>query len=732
MKKFIYPAKLYLAAFLALLLGLYTLLNTNLYQQADKIRQNALHLNSELAQSELIQAINNALLNVNDALNRIIEAPPLTAPMTDQNAHTWYQDLNREARTKRYLGQLALYDLEGKRLSRSTASQPDRLPNTVPKVHQYFLFHQNQLHLIIIKPIFLNTTGALSGYIGQSIAFLPLLKQFSHFMHIDAQSLQVAQAIQPGQISLSNITHAISFDAYQNPMNDYLWELIQDFLYEVIFFSLIMVLFFGFFFSRFTLFPLKALTHYLEKLQQQPNKILPPIQSTFHFSEFENLKQAIYSYHKQLVSAHIEIDEQHQIAYEQARQDPLSHVFNRRAFDEAWDYLLFNYHLNPKNVAFILFDCDFFKAINDTYGHEVGDDVIRISASTFKRALPLEFNIYRIGGDEFASLIEGKTQQEVIQIAQQCYRAISEYDFKHLGIQEKVSYSIGLCFITPEQVEELPFMHKYADIALYQAKKTLNNKVQIYQLDQHQPEQVLVSNQRITRIVDALLNGTRIEMHKQTIYTTNQTPVYFESLIRIKEDEGLIYPDEIFKVVGHRRLETELDKRVIECLTQHLKDGSLESGMGLSINLSAQTLLQENLVELLAPIQPFLAQHPVVIEILEDTLIHNLTEVTDTLNILREQGFKVALDDFGSGYSSIRYLAQMPVDIVKFDISLTQSLIREDKTSIIVHQTAAMIRAAGYKLVMEGIETEAMLNAALAAGATHLQGYYFGKPEPFK
>jgi EAL domain-containing protein (putative c-di-GMP-specific phosphodiesterase class I) len=119
-----------------------------------------------------------------------------------------------------------------------------------------------------------------------------------------------------------------------------------------------------------------------------------------------------------------------------------------------------------------------------------------------------------------------------------------------------------------------------------------------------------------------------------------------------------------------------------------------------------------------------------VIEITENVLINHFNQVSYALNKLRRQGFLIALDDFGSGYSSIRYLANMPVDIIKFDISLTHALEAEDKTRHIIESTAKMIRQAEYQLVMEGIETEQQKEKAKQAGATAVQGYLIGRPAP--
>lgn len=154
----------------------------------------------------------------------------------------------------------------------------------------------------------------------------------------------------------------------------------------------------------------------------------------------------------------------------------------------------------------------------------------------------------------------------------------------------------------------------------------------------------------------------------------------------------------------------------------------LPRGVGVGINVSAHLLMLPGLLEHLVPLIPLAAEHPIIIEVTETDLITQLQAVSDNLAGLRERGILVALDDFGSGYSSIRYLARMPVDIVKFDIEMIHDLEADASRRSIVRNAARMVLEAGFDLVAEGIETEAQRELATAMGATHLQGYLFGRP----
>jgi EAL domain-containing protein (putative c-di-GMP-specific phosphodiesterase class I) len=158
-----------------------------------------------------------------------------------------------------------------------------------------------------------------------------------------------------------------------------------------------------------------------------------------------------------------------------------------------------------------------------------------------------------------------------------------------------------------------------------------------------------------------------------------------------------------------------------------LRSGRVQAGTGVSINLSGPSLVHERVCSWLDDFKPLLKDYRVMIEVTETALITQIGLANDNLGRLRELGFEIALDDFGSGYSSVRYLASMPVDTVKFDISLVQGLQNETQRVMVTH-LAKMILDAGHQLVAEGIEDLATLEAARVAGFRRGQGYLFGRP----
>ena len=169
------------------------------------------------------------------------------------------------------------------------------------------------------------------------------------------------------------------------------------------------------------------------------------------------------------------------------------------------------------------------------------------------------------------------------------------------------------------------------------------------------------------------------------------------------------------------------------CIQQALRKGEdlnqqyFQQGGGISINLSAESVAHQDVIEWLIPLSDFTQSYNIVVEVTETSLITQLNAAVGNLTMLRKLGFKVALDDFGSGYSSLRYLTSMPVDIIKFDISLIQGMM-DERLGKLVNEMASMLTGLGYGLVAEGIETEELLKKVTKAGFNFSQGYLFGAP----
>ena len=221
-----------------------------------------------------------------------------------------------------------------------------------------------------------------------------------------------------------------------------------------------------------------------------------------------------------------------------------------------------------------------------------------------------------------------------------------------------------------------------------------------------------------------------IEMHYQPIINLSTGKVeYYEALLRIRDGDNLIMPSTIFPIIEQRRFESELDIIVLDRVAKDIEMGKIAAGKGVSFNVSGPGVLDPLVIEKINTLAVYLKQYTLIIEVTETALITQLHQASSILNELRQKGFRIALDDFGSGYSSLSYLSNMPVDTVKFDVSLIRQLFEGNRQSIIIENLASMVIKAGYDLVAEGVETEEILERIVELGFTRGQGFLFGRAE---
>ena len=290
-----------------------------------------------------------------------------------------------------------------------------------------------------------------------------------------------------------------------------------------------------------------------------------------------------------------------------------------------------------------------------------------------------------------------------------------------------MTISIGIANAEGTDLNQLKALPRHADLAMYYAKKS-SLKIQTYTQQMGEDSSIL-SSHIVNAVLAAVKDNERILPHYQEIRRCNTNTVsFYEALVRIKDVDGLIYPGDIFPVINRHALDAEFDHCIIAAIQRDLEADIIPHGTGVSINLSAAALIESALDQHIVGLLPYLHSHTIVMEVTETSLISHLSQATDNLKELQRLGFIIALDDFGSGYSSIRYLANMPVDIVKFDIAMIQTMHESTRNRKIVEHIAKMIRDAGYQLIAEGIEDQKTLDLVIEMGATHVQGFHIDKP----
>lgn len=719
---------LLLSLFGLLLVGLFGL---HLVMRADQIKNAMEQERHQAASDELQRSVENVLEQVHNILADLVAWDEVHQQLGDPTYYVYWRELRLKetSRLPVYVSALELYDADGQSLVRLPY---ESFPAKLPARPVYLTHIDGREYLMAYVPI--RERGGKGeenkGYLGLQVDFLQALRHLNRFVVVDAASLHIPATLEH-PVAVEQIPAVIEYaqvsESFSNRLGDMLLASLGDF------FLLLATLLLAFYVTVAYLFvrPLKVLERHIARLRQGGRGDDGGLNMSFPMvAELLTVRDSLDEYQRELDSARMRLDQQNVELWKLAHTDALTGVGNRLAFEEDWKDLIKLAGDRRIDISMMLLDCDFFKAINDTYGHEVGDRVIHSIADSLQKVLRDGEKLYRLGGDEFVTVLVNAGRDVAQKVAERCVEAVQQNTFRHLGIKEKVKLSVGLSHASGLDIANLSELPRQADVAMYHAKSSTREKIVHYSASLEESASSLVSNRIVGAVLRALESGEGVQMHYQPLVgATDQQPAYYEALIRISDENGQIVPADIFPVIARRRLELELDKTVLEAVERDLERRLLPNGVGISVNVSGALLGLNEFCDYFSSLARFLDRHPIIIEITETSFISHLQHASEALQRLRKRGFLVALDDFGSGYSSIRYLANMPVDLVKFDISMVHDLNKDKRTRIIIEHTAALINEAGYSLVAEGIEDAKTLARVAALNPAYYQGYLFGRPQ---
>lgn len=625
-----------------------------------------------------------------------------------------------------------LYDATGRPLA---SDQPPGLPAQLsvaelppPQIH---FDDPAEPHLVLFRAVRDDTQAGrpVLGYLGMRMDFLAALRSDHMFRFIDPASIAFS-APASGVISWSGLINTVKFELRTNPLADVVDQMMSRTLVNL---AVVVVLTLLLVFPALVLLivrPLRRISQHIDRLKHASGGlVLDHLGGVMQVLETEKIRRSLNDYQNRLADVHSSLEEKSRELWELAHHDALTGVQNRRAFDEYWQNLPRSLTERGVAVCFALFDINHFKAINDSYGHQIGDHLLTSIAGLISSVLRRGEELFRLGGDEFAMILLDCEPEGALAIAERCQERINAHDFRKIGVLEPVRVAIGLANARASDDRVLHTLHWKADVAMYRAKRPASPHVVVYEDSMAAEGEGLFSSWVNTAVYEAVTKGIGLRMFYQPIVDAQSARiVYYEALVRILRDNEWILPSSIFPIIEARHLEIDLDKVVMRAVLADLDAGVVPLGTGVSINLSGPTVVREQVLEWMRPLTAYLHTHHLVIEVTETALITEIGLANENLGRLREMGFDIALDDFGSGYSSLRYLASMPVDTVKFDISLIRALDDPAQRNIVVH-LVRMIKESGHALVAEGIETPATLEIVRALGFNLAQGYLFGAPE---
>ena len=414
-------------------------------------------------------------------------------------------------------------------------------------------------------------------------------------------------------------------------------------------------------------------------------------------------------------------------AEHQADHDFLTGLFNRKALMKRLHEESAKAQRHKFTHAFLFMDLDHFKAVNDTYGHAMGDKLLLEVTNRVQSLLREEDIFSRISGDEFTIImlnLDNKRPTAALQVKEKCNTIIENLS-KEFFIDENsinISASIGIK-IFPNKEESIEDVISHADTAMYQAKANGKNRYTFFD------KNIEVKLKELARLEEELLKA--IQNKEFTFYLQPKIDIQTnticgaEALVRWQHpSRGLLFPNDFLEVASKMGLIPSLTKLALQSVCQFLHNYKDWQGI-VSININATELLNPEFEASVLGIINSYSINPehIELEILEDDLIEDIDKAIEKISSLRQHGIKLSIDDFGTGYSSITYLKRLPVNHLKIDRSFTQNL-HDASNKKLMKMMINMAKAFNLKTVVEGVEDAEQLEYINRCGADIYQGFY--------
>jgi diguanylate cyclase (GGDEF)-like protein len=384
--------------------------------------------------------------------------------------------------------------------------------------------------------------------------------------------------------------------------------------------------------------------------------------------------------------------------------------------------------------ALLMIDIDDFKRINDGFGHEAGDEAIKIVGQRLSDLCRKNDTVARVGGDEFAVLLEAvETQGAAVAFAQRALEDIRKPSMVR-DRETVLEASVGVVLVEDGQLDEQAMMRR-ADLAMYAAKAAGKDRLVCFSLDMEQAfESRLVMEHDLRSIIE---KGSGMFMEYQPIVDLGtRRMVGAEALMRMRHPQhGVLPPATFIMVAEESGLITSLTRWALTDACSNARSWTEVAARGhlpyVSVNLSARQLDDPRLVSHVSAAieQAGIAPSQLLLEITETTMMVDHEAVLSMLAVLREIGVRIAIDDFGTGYSSLSYLKDLPVDVLKIDKSFTDDVATESGRAL-VETINTMASALALDTIAEGVEQHHQIDELVAAGCRFAQGFLFSRPIP--
>ena len=413
-----------------------------------------------------------------------------------------------------------------------------------------------------------------------------------------------------------------------------------------------------------------------------------------------------------------------------AMHDTLTDLPNRHAMQRSIEHAL----ESGKPGALLFLDIDHFKYVNDNFGHRTGDQIVTGVGSVLREVVrSLAGELYRIGGDEFAIHLPDALRKDAVNIAERVLEAVRHY---RLQITEgrfvsNISASIGIG-IYPFHGDTLPALFSNVDLSMYQAKDLGRNRYALFDPDSGALRKTHKRRHWAKKLRDALDNDQIVLFAQPVVRLSDLKTTHHEILLRIRDDSGTYISPAVFMEIAETLgVVQEIDLRVVEKVLAHItRNGLAGTKVRYFVNLSGVSMSSQDWVDRFMALLANSTVHPnqLVLEITETAALSDIDVAMKFIRRLKEIGCRIALDDFGSGFSSFYYLKQFDVDYLKIDGSFVRDLASDNGSRLFVKALNDVAQGLNKQVIAEWVEDRAAVDLLVQMGTHFGQGYFFHKP----
>lgn len=427
-----------------------------------------------------------------------------------------------------------------------------------------------------------------------------------------------------------------------------------------------------------------------------------------------------------------EIDEYRRRVHHMAFYDGLTELPNRALLNDRIGQTIADATYHGHRFGLMMMDLDGFKEVNDTLGHAVGDRLLAGVGERLLGCVRIYDTVARLGGDEFAVLLPEVREDESVAVIARKILDILVEPFSIDGSEIFISASIGIA-VYPTDSEEIDGLFRYADSAMYHAKKQGRNNYQFYsaELTARSSERMMLESE-----LRRAEKNKDFELHYQPqVDMISGRLVGVEALLRwARQDKSAVPPDRFIPIAEETGLIVGIGEWVLEtaCKTAVLWNRGRKSPLKVSVNLSSRQFVRNDLVGSIREIMDRTGCRAewIGLEITESLLLDDAEDIRWTLSELDAMGLSIAIDDFGTGYSALGYLNRFPIGVLKIDRSFVRDITTDRDRAELVKAIVSMARSLRKRLIAEGVETDAQAAYLSNLGCHVVQGYLFGKPMP--